>query len=209
MVLIIHCSPVLTRILSNDGERGGIMKQKYLLWFASVATVVMLIIALACNLTQFNDGNKSPKALLPANEMISDYLEEYTVEWYSKISSIMINNDDLLKKDVVQEYIIANSLSFQGIEHINIKVFGDETGEMTYKFYNSEFENEGEMNINKNISLTKKQVEQVVNIFEKNHFWDIPSRHPDEMLGLDGNTIFIEGININKYNIISMWCPDD
>ena len=137
----------LTRILSNDGERGGIMKQKYLLWFASVATVVMIIIALACNLTQFNDDNKSPKALLPANEMISDCLEEYTVEWYSEISSIMINNDDLLKKDVVQEYIIANSLSFQGIEHINIKVFGDETGEMTYKFYNSEFENEGEMKV--------------------------------------------------------------
>ena len=78
------------------------MKQKYLLWFASVATVVMLIIALACNLTQFNDDNKSPKALLPANEMISDCLEEYTVEWYSEISSIMINNDDLLKKDLLK-----------------------------------------------------------------------------------------------------------
>lgn len=178
--------------------------------FSIICVVVLFLgVLLISNYIVKKENTKNQKYILPATEMISEKLEGFRAERYNEISSIMIGNQSSKERETVQEYIIASSFSLQGIEHIHIKVFNDEKGEMVYKFYNSEEESKGEFVDNKTFALDEEQTMRVLKVFEDNNFWDIPSKHPDETLGLDGYTVFIEGAKGNRYNIISMWCPDD
>ncbi len=183
------------------------MKHKKVLW---IVCAVFLIIStiLICNLIK-KESTKSPKALLPANELMGEKLDYYTNKWYNEILSIMVSDLEFEDRDVVQEYSIVNSHSFLGIEYFGIKIFADGSGEMVNKFYNDEFLGKGKFTVNETFILKEEQVTKVVEVFQNNNFWEIPSKHPDEQLGLDGYTVYIEGVKGNQYNIISMWCPDD
>ena len=183
------------------------MKHKKLLWIAGVLTLIIVVL-FVCNFVG-KENTKSTKALLPADEKISEKLGSDFGELYNKILSIVTNDRKLEERDTAQEYIIVNDESFLGIEYINIKVFADGTGEIIHKFYKNGLLGNGEFTIDETFTLKEEQVAQVVKVFEDNNFWEIPSQHPEGRFGLDGNVIFIEGINENQYNIIHMWCPDE
>lgn len=146
------------------------------------------------------NAGRSSKALLPVNDKIDEKLGGLTPIWYRGIIYYMMNEEASYEREVVEEYQIADSISFLGDKFINIKVFEDGTGELTHRY----FGNKMEFN-----PLTKEQVSLLVECFEKNNFWDIPSIHPEELQGSDGNRVFMEGISGDKYNLISMWYPDD
>lgn len=184
------------------------MKKKKLLLIVLAAVLIAGVI-FVCKFTREDEVIKSAKFLLPANDLVKEKLEDYKAEWYSEMSSIMVDDTKTDERDVVEEYIVANILSLRGIEYVNIRIFADGTGEMVNRFYNSEFVGEGEFLVNETFVLNTEQTAEIGKVFDKNNFWKIPSQHPDEELGFDGNTLFIEGVKGDKYNVISMWCPED
>lgn len=184
------------------------MKLKKLLWIILLAVLIAGAI-FVCKFTREDEIAKSAKVLLPANDLVNEKLEDYRAERYGEMSSIMFDDTKTEEREVTEEYVVANILSLRGIEHVNIRIFADGTGEMVNRFYNSEFIGEGEFLVNETFVLNAEQTAEIGKIFDKNSFWKIPSQHPDEELGFDGNTLFIEGVKGDKYNIISMWCPED
>ncbi len=149
-------------------------------------------------------------SLLPDYEQGYEILADDNVDWYKEICSTMRDKDDRTdKENISQEYILSNVTSFLGMDFINIRIFSDQTGEMTRKFQNEKSVFEKGIKYNEKIALTQEQTSEIIKIIEENEFWNIPSHHPDEKLGCDGNTIFIEGTAGNKYNMISMWSPDN
>lgn len=184
------------------------MKHKKLLLIILLAVLIAGII-FVCKFTGETEIVKSAKVLLPANDLVNEKLEEYKAERYGEMSSIMFDDTKTEEREVTEEYIVANILSLRGIEYVNIRIFADGTGEMVNRFYNSEFIGEGEFLVNETFVLNAEQTAEIGKIFDKNNFWKIPSQHPDEELGMDGNTLFIEGVKGDKYNVISMWCPED
>ena len=184
------------------------MKPKKLLWIILLAVLIAGII-FVCKFSGQKEAAKSAKVLLPANDLVSEKLEDYRAERYGEMSSIMFDDTKTEEREVTEEYIVANILSLRGIEYVNIRIFVDGTGEMVNRFYNSDFIGEGEFVVNETFVLNAEQTAEIGKIFDKNNFWKIPSQHPDEELGMDGNTLFIEGVKGDKYNVISMWCPED
>lgn len=184
------------------------MKHKKWLWIILVVVLIAGAI-FVCKFTGEKEIVKSAKVLLPANDLVNEKLEDYKAEWYGEMSSIMFDDTKTEERDVTEEYVVANILSLRGIEHVNIRIFADGTGEMVNRFYNSEFVGEGEFLVNETFVLNADQTAEIRKVFDKNNFWKIPSQHPDEELGMDENTLFVEGVKGDKYNIISMWCPED
>ncbi len=184
------------------------MKNTKLLWIILFAVLITGII-FVYKFSGQKEAAKSAKALLPANDLVNEKLEDYRAERYGEISSIMVDDTSKEERDITEEYIVANILSLRGIEHVNIRIFADGTGEMVNRFYNSDFIGEGEFVVNETFVLNAEQTAEIGKVFDKNSFWKIPSQHPDEELGMDGNTLFIEGVKGDKYNVISMWCPED
>ena len=184
------------------------MKKKKLLLSMLVIVLVAGVI-LVCKFSGQKEAVKSAKVLLPANDLVNEKLEDYRAERYGEMSSIMFDDTKTEEREVAEEYVVANILSLRGIEHVNIRIFADGTGEMVNRFYNSEFVGEGEFVVDETFMLNAEQTAEIRKVFDKNNFWKIPSQHPDEELGFDGNTLFIEGVKGDKYNVISMWCPED
>lgn len=184
------------------------MKKKKLLLSMLVIVLVAGVI-LVCKFSGQKEVVKSAKFLLPANDLVNEKLEDYRAERYGEMSSIMFDDTKTEEREVAEEYVVANILSLRGIEHVNIRIFADGTGEMVNRFYNSEFVGEGEFVVDETFMLNAEQTAEIRKVFDKNNFWKIPSQHPDEELGFDGNTLFIEGVKGDKYNVISMWCPED
>ena len=184
------------------------MKKKKLLLSMLVIVLVAGVI-LVCKFSGQKEVVKSAKFLLPANDLVNEKLEDYRAERYVEMSSIMFDDTKTEEREVAEEYVVANILSLRGIEHVNIRIFADGTGEMVNRFYNSEFVGEGEFVVDETFMLNAEQTAEIRKVFDKNNFWKIPSQHPDEELGFDGNTLFIEGVKGDKYNVISMWCPED
>ena len=184
------------------------MKKKKLLLSMLVIVLVAGVI-LVCKFSGQKEVVKSAKFLLPANDLVNEKLEDYRAERYGEMSSIMFDDTKTEEREVAEEYVVANILSLRGIEHVNIRIFADGTGEMVNRFYNSEFVGEGEFVVDETFMLNAEQTAEIRKVFDKNNFWKIPSQHPDEVLGFDGNTLFIEGVKGDKYNVISMWCPED
>lgn len=185
------------------------MKRKFLV-FLSIA-IVLLIVSLAIT-SVWNyierENSKEPKALLPFEKNTTTDIENVRYMMYENLTSIMIKNDKY-DGDVVSEYLIADQISLFGIDYLNLKVFSDGSGELVRKFFDSEWEEYGDMVLNKKILIGKDQVATLSGIFTKHNFWDIVSIHPDESMGLDGNVIFIEALDGSKHNFISMWSPGE
>lgn len=59
----------------------------------------------------------------------------------------------------------------------------------------------GEMMVDETVSLDEEETKQLLSAIKDNEFWTIPPVHPDERLGLDGTTVFIEGY-YNKSHLI-------
>lgn len=162
--------------------------------------VTSVVVVLAAGWLIFNTDIRSGNA---------GQLEEYGEQRYDNIVARMCDKEDIpTKKEVSHEYTIINSKALFGIEYIRIAIFADNTGIAVYKFKDGgDWINEGEIIYNKQTELAENETNKIVEIIEKNDFWNIPSVHPDEEDGLDGNTIYIEGETGEKYNIISMWSP--
>ena len=81
---------------------------------------------------------------------------------------------------------------------------------MISKFHNdSEQIDAGEIIFDDSTFLSKVQIEKVSEIFQENRFWKSPKKRSEEEWFLDGDVIFIEGIEKNKYNVFSVHCPDE
>ncbi len=171
-----------------------------------ITIALVLIILIVCGLFGLGVSNEP---LLPKLNKASEKLESHCFQSYNDIVSLMLDEEyTATQEKIVQEYIAADFYGYT--RFFNIKIFSSGTGVMSHKIFNSENlgDKDSEVIHNKQITLTEKQTTEIISIIENNNFWDIPSIHPDATIGLDGQTIFIEGVNKSKYNIISMWCPD-
>jgi hypothetical protein len=64
------------------------------------------------------------------------------------------------------------------------------------------------MMVNKTRAISKSDTKKLIRAVNRNDFWDIPTVHPDEDMGCDGKTVFIEGCADGKIHFISMWEPE-
>lgn len=151
--------------------------------------------------------------IIETNENVYEFdADQYRRFWYDN----MING---LKQDTIQnsveqanaiaEYRIIYDYSFLGIMYYSLKVYDDWTGEFSFIVFNSEFFNLGTFLVNEQISLTEDETKDLIKILNDNEFWSIPTIHPDERLGLDGYTIFIEGYSSEESHLITMWQPKE
>ena len=53
--------------------------------------------------------------------------------------------------------------------------------------------------------LSVEETDGLLQTIEENDFWNIPTIHPEETLGCDGSTLFIEGYENGEEHFISMW----
>lgn len=145
---------------------------------------------------------------LPYSDRISD---DYTGEWYLDSVEIMKENESDNNKELIADFIVLDSMSFRGITYLNVRIYPNGKGEMTYKYFSAEsyYEEYGVMLSEDSVKLNKDQTEKITELFDKNEFWSIPTEHSEELEGLDGTTTFIEGAYGDKYNFIHMWCPDE
>lgn len=136
---------------------------------------------------------------------------QITRKWYDSIIT-GLKQDPLSKtvmnKRVTAEYRVVSDVSFLGYFYYSLQVFSDGTGEFHYMVHQWEDFKEGKIVLNKKKSLNKDEVGRLTGIIAGNDFFNIPTVHPDEMLGLDGSTVFIEGYSKGKHHFISMWEPD-
>ena len=150
------------------------------------------------------------------DESVDEKFDSIDAAYYNKVTSLMIDKNSAVMDDIVQEYIIIRDFALLGYEFINIRVFDNMSGELTRKFFHGQLsvvegaeDSVGKgMTFDETLPLDTHQTKKFIDVFEHNKFWNIPTKHPEEVLGLDGNTITIEGFNGNEYNIISMWNPE-
>lgn len=149
--------------------------------------------------------------VLPYDAEVNEKADEYIAEWYLESVEIMQENDPPEAKDTVADFIVLDSMSFAGIKYINVKIYPDNTGKMTYRYFSSEslYKEHGVMLSESSVDLEPEQTAKVAELFESNNFWSLPTEHPDEVPGCDGATTFIEGALGDKYNFIHMWMPDE
>ena len=145
---------------------------------------------------------------LPYSDRISD---DYTADWYLESVEIMHENEPEEKKELIGDFTVLESMSFMGIRYINVKIYPDGKGKMTHKYFSHEclYKDRGVMLSESSVDLNAEQTEKITKLFNSNKFWSIPTEHPDERLGCDGSTTFIEGAYGDKYNFIHMWMPDE
>lgn len=183
-------------------------------------TAVVLLVIAVIVVVVFHIGFNTPKGkgILPVEDKVSEKLDKLTAEAYFADTDLLYDDKTVTQNGkVVGEFVIVNSGRAVGVEFINVRVFSNGIGEMIRKSTNNEIMPEGwnkndiptvDVVYDKHINLSVEQTGKIYDIIERNRFWDIPSKHPEEKRGLDGNTIFIEGISGGKYNVISMWCPE-
>lgn len=150
-------------------------------------------------------NNNVPKA-----ESIFSYDKDFTRSWYLYI------NDGLGQKDIetsikesnaVAEYRVVYNIALLGYYYYTLQVYKNGTGKFNYIAHLGEQFEDGRLLLNKASILSKNDTDMLLKAIKENDFWNIPTVHPDEELGCDGTTVFIEGYSNGNTHFIHMWEP--
>lgn len=155
------------------------------------------------------EQNGNTKPVLTSNTTLSaeqaDQFLHYNI-MYKNYKKDTIK-ESIAKTNAVAEYRIVKDSAWLGPYYYSLQVFSDGTGTFTYwepnEFYSDKID------LNKTKFLNLRNTEKLLNIIEENDFWNIPTINPDEIIGCDGYTLYVEGYDNGKSHIIKMWCPDD
>ena len=91
-----------------------------------------------------------------------------------------------------------------------ITIYNDGTGELHFTHLDASAPYHNLLaNQDETAKLTKEDLAPFLNAVEIYHFYEIPTAHPEEKIGLDGNTTYILGIDGEKIHLTSMWCASD
>ena len=63
----------------------------------------------------------------------------------------------------------------------------------------------GQIDLNKQVSLSQPQWERLTTLVEGADFWDMPARIDD--LGCDGADLIVEGVKDGEYHVVHRWSP--
>ena len=181
--------------------------------FVFVAVIVVVLIKIFHNERVPFESLNGTSVKLPYSEKIYEKTGEdyYTAERYLSLAEIMQKNTPEFENKAVAEYTLINRMSFAGTRYYNVKISADGTGVMTYLYYHHKESqiNDGFIVTDSSVVLDKEKSEAVAELFEENNFWKIPTEHPEEEEGFDGNTVFVEAAYGDKHNFIHMWMPED
>lgn len=116
----------------------------------------------------------------------------------------------------VEEYRIVMERSFVGREYYSFQVFADGTGRLTYLFFRLDAELEGDRYVSVYLpeeefrtDLTPEETTDLLGSIQKNKFYRIPVFQYSTLIGLDGETLFIEGSDGETRHLVERWCPGD
>lgn len=132
--------------------------------------------------------------------------------WYEEVITGFGQKDietSAAESKAVAEYRVVENIAMFGYRYYALQVYQDGTGKFFYKEHRGEDFINGEMLADEARSLDKNYTDELLKAISDNDFWNIPVRHPDEELGLDGTTYFIEGYSGGKTHFIRMWEPDE
>lgn len=133
-------------------------------------------------------------------------------KWYDEVISGLKQEDisiSVANEKVTAEYRVVYNIALLGYDYYSLRVFSDGTGEFTFIIYLSEDFTKGEIILNETKCINIDGVQELLTVIQENNFFDIPTIHPDEIMGLDGTTVFIEGYENGKTHFIRMWEPDE
>jgi len=109
----------------------------------------------------------------------------------------------------VAEYRVVFNIAGYEYKYYSLQVFLDKTSKFTYMVHESEDFKKGKMLVKEAKTLNAVETQSLLNVINENDFWNIPTIHPNEVDGVDGTTVFIEGYNKGKSHFIKMWEPDE
>lgn len=140
----------------------------------------------------------------------SDNVNDFCYQWYEEV--IVGFGEDEISKSVkslglVAEFRVVFNMACLGYNYYSLQVYEDGTGYFKYMMHQYEDFSNGEMMVDRTVGLDEEETKQLLSAIKENDFWTIPSNHPDERLGVDGTTIFIEGYYNKKSHLIKMWEP--
>ena len=154
-----------------------------------------------------------PQTSWAASEAVSsrDFLYD---DWYTGYFTAAGITDPIqisrAKSGAVAEYRVMRDTSFFGNDCYILQVFADGTATFIYKLVNNRNEeSEDPVSADVTVKLTKEETDELLAVIKENHFWEIPTEHPDEEKGLDGRTFFVEGCTKDQYHFIHMWEPPE
>jgi hypothetical protein len=147
----------------------------------------------------------------------------YSDEWYSKHLAAMGEPSLwLASKDTkVRVYRFTWLRSFHHPVAVRLNIAKDGTAILSAKVTTGMGGYEpGELRTDKNIKLTKAQVDQFLELIEKAKFWQPPVKEKPapkinedgtvtEEVGLDGAQWIIEGVENGKYQLKDVWSPKE
>jgi len=178
--------------------------------FLLMALAILTIITVGCSA----DNPVGWAQTMPTMENDADTIRyaDYCKASYDDVIA-QLGQDSILESvdssGAVAEYRVLYDMSLWGYFYFSVLVFDDGTGLFTYmQHYWQDFES-GEMLVDEQRKLTRKDVKRIQNAIRVNQFWDIPTIHPAEEVGCDGRSIEIEGYEDGETHYITMWEPDE
>lgn len=135
---------------------------------------------------------------------------DFDRKWYDEVIT-GFKLEDISKSmetaNAVVEYRIVHNVALLGYYYYSLQVFDDGTGKFFYKVHKSENFVTGKLLLNETKQLSKEETQNLLDVINNNDFWNIPTIHPDDEAGCDGETYFIEGCAESKRHFIRMWEP--
>ena len=137
-------------------------------------------------------------------------------EWYEKTLNVFGQESILKTVDAVvvkAEYRVVHNVSFEGDYYYSLKVFTDGTGEFTFMVNKSDDFRTWEIVLDVSKAISAEETNTLLKAIGDNRFFLIPTVQPSEWLtfwvGLDGETVFVEGYDGSRTHFITMWEPDE
>ena len=132
--------------------------------------------------------------------------------WYDRIieglqlDSLMDTINDNQDGRVISEFRVLKYVNM-GYNYYSFQVFDDGLGKFTIISITTIHMEIVEVLLNETIFMNFDQTQKLRQIIEDNNFFDIPTIHPDEPIGVFGGyAVFIEGYDNGNLHFISMSC---
>lgn len=175
-----------------------------------VILISMMLFSFGCNSkVEYNSESIEVLETMKLGES-SDEVKDFIYEWYEEVIDGF--EQDEISKSVksfgsVAEFRVVLNMACLGYNYYSLQVYEDGTGNFTYMVHSYEDFSKGEMMVDETVRLDEEETKQLLDAINENDFWIIPPVHPDERMGCDGTTVFIEGYYKGKSHFIRMWEP--
>ncbi len=185
-------------VLKQENVMEGAKMKRGLVWLVAAAVAASLFAGCAA-------------AGCPPGTARTDaaYADDTTWPWHQDDISRLEQNDIEKSADdakAVAEYRVLANFALLGYTYYAMQEHEDGTGRFTFIVYHGE--DLRERMVSESAKMSEDDVAMLKKAICDNRFWDIPTRHPDEELGCDGWTVYVEGCEAGSRHFIHMWCPE-